>query len=205
MVSSTGKDIISDLIDYSNKNSDNSNEMNYGLQTRLSTFHQGNPSQVLLNSAEHSNNGIPLGGPINEYLNNSTNAPSQNNEKSFYSDEFPFLKINDLTRHDPEDREDMEDMEDMDESYNSEDSEDMNESYDMDGSYDMDDMDKEKSVIEKFGLVEPTPTPTPTPTSTLAVGWWVLIIIAIIVGIFVLLYISQKLVVMIWEEGVAQL
>ena len=97
MATSTGRNIIKDITKLSGKN----DEDNYQLQTRLSTYYQNNPSKVLLHSQIFSNetdlngNKVPLGGELNEYMNNTTNAPSQdNNVKALYSDEFPFWDFN---------------------------------------------------------------------------------------------------------------
>lgn len=88
--------ITKDLTQFSD-----SDEQNYQLQTRLSTYYQNNPKAVLLHSQKFSNeedsfgNKIPLGGELNEYLNNINNAPSQDESiKAFYSDEFPFWDFN---------------------------------------------------------------------------------------------------------------
>ena len=97
MATSTGRNIIKDITKLSGKN----DEDNYQLQTRLSTYYQNNPSKVLSHSQIFSNetdlngNKVPLGGELNEYMNNTTNAPSQdNNVKALYSDEFPFWDFN---------------------------------------------------------------------------------------------------------------
>tara|TARA_B110000037_G_scaffold201163_1_gene242293 strand:+ start:463 stop:1056 length:594 start_codon:yes stop_codon:yes gene_type:complete len=96
MPNSTGKSIIKDLTKFSE-----SDETNYQLQSRLSTYYQNNPSNILLFSQEYSNeedasgNKIPLGGEVNEYLNNINNAPSQDKSvKALYSNEFPFWEFN---------------------------------------------------------------------------------------------------------------
>jgi len=96
MATSTGRNIIKDITKYSGTD----DEKNYQLQTRLSTYNQNNPSSVLKQSQEFSNetdsngNKKPLGGELNEYLNNNNNAPSQDNTKALYSNEFPFWDFN---------------------------------------------------------------------------------------------------------------
>ena len=96
MPSSTGKSIIKDLIKFSD-----TDETNYQLQIRLSTYYQNNPGNILSFSQKYSNeedsvgNKIPLGGELNEYLNNINNAPSQDKSvKALYSNEFPFWDFN---------------------------------------------------------------------------------------------------------------
>ena len=97
MATSTGRNIIKDITKYSGTDY----EINYQLQIRLSTYNQNNPSSVLKQSQEFSNetdfngNKVPLGGKLNEFINNNNNAPSQNkNTKALYSDEFPFWDFN---------------------------------------------------------------------------------------------------------------
>ena len=96
MPSSTGKNIIKDLTKFSD-----TDETNYQLQTRLSTYYQNNPGNILSFSQKYSNeedsvgNKIPLGGELNEYSNNINNAPSQDKSvKALYSNEFPFWEFN---------------------------------------------------------------------------------------------------------------
>lgn len=96
MASSTGKNIIKDLTKFSD-----TDETNYQLQIRLSTYYQNNPGNILSFSQKYSNeedavgNKIPLGGELNEYSNNINNAPSQDKSvKALYSNEFPFWEFN---------------------------------------------------------------------------------------------------------------
>ena len=96
MPSSTGKNIIKDLTKFSD-----TDETNYQLQIRLSTYYQNNPGNILSFSQKYSNeedsvgNKIPLGGELNEYSNNINNAPSQDKSvKALYSNEFPFWEFN---------------------------------------------------------------------------------------------------------------
>jgi len=102
MVNSVGKNITNDILNYSNKVSQNNNDMDtqLKLQERLANWYQNNPASVLLNSEKYSGmreNGdhVPLGGRINTYANNIANRPPQNSsEQAFYSDEFPFWNFN---------------------------------------------------------------------------------------------------------------
>jgi len=103
MAFSQGQSFFQDLLNYSDKHSGNSNELQttFALQARAADFFKNNQFPILDKSQKFSgmmdNNGHknPLGGPINKLVSGTNNLPGT----GICSDEFDFWNENKVPSH----------------------------------------------------------------------------------------------------------